>query len=87
MKIRTGRKKAAALINLVLEKVFDSVWQNGLLEKQWAAGIQGYLFRNFATNLKKRLLRTKIDCCYSQAFIPKQGLSQGSVISPILFVT
>ena len=80
------QKKVAALINLDLEKAFDSVWQNGLLVKLWTAGIRGYLFRIIATYLKNRRLRTKIDGCYSQAFTPKQGLPQGSVVSPILFI-
>ena len=59
--------------------------QNGLLLKLWTAGIRGYLFCIIATPLKNIRLRTKIDGCYSQAFIPKQGIPQGSVISQILY--
>ena len=35
----------AALINLDLEKAFDSVWHNGLMFKLWIAGICGPLFK------------------------------------------
>ena len=46
---RKRQEKLPALINLDLEKIFDSVWQKGLLVKFWTAIIRGYLFCIIAT--------------------------------------
>ena len=53
-------KLKAALINLDLEKAFDSVWHNGLLFKLWIAGIRGPLFKILQTFLESRLVRTRL---------------------------
>ena len=45
-------KLEAALINLDLEKAFDSVWHNGLLFKLWIAGIRGPSFKILQTFLQ-----------------------------------
>ena len=42
---RARDKKKVGLHNRDLEKTFDSVWQNGLLLKQWTACIRGQFFK------------------------------------------
>ena len=79
-------KLKAALINLDLEKAFDSVWHNGLLFKLWIAGIRGPLFKILQTFLKTRLVRTRLEGRLSLQVQPKQGVPQGSVLSPLLFI-
>ena len=79
-------KLKAALINLDLEKAFDIVWHNGLLFKLWIAGIRGPLFKILQTFLKNRLVRTRLEGRLSHQVQPKQGVPQGSVLSPLLFI-
>ena len=79
-------KLCAVLINLDLEKAFDSVWHNGLLLKLWTAGIRGSLFNLLRNFLKCRLIRTKLDGALSSPIKPKQKVPQGSVLSPLLFI-
>ena len=79
-------KLCAALINLDLEKACDSVWHNGLLLKLWTAGIRGSLFNLLRNFLKCQLIRTKQDGVLSSPIKPKQGVPQGSVLSPLLFI-
>ena len=54
-------KKKAALINLDLEKAFDSVWHNGLLLKLWTAGIRGLLSKLLSKFLTCRVVKTRLD--------------------------
>ena len=79
-------KLKAALINLDLEKAFDSVWHKGLLFKLWIAGIRGPLFKILQTFLKNRFVRTRLEGRLSLQVQPKQGVPQGSVLSPLLFI-
>ena len=76
----------AALINLDLEKKFDSVWHNGLLFNLRIAGIRGPLFKILQTFLKNRLVRTRLEVRLSLQVQPKQGVPQGSVLSPLLLI-
>ena len=80
-------KLKAGLINLDLEKAFVSVWHNGLLFKLWIAGIRGPLFKILQTFLKNRLVRTRQQGRLSLQVQPKQGVPQGSVLSPLHFVS
>ena len=84
--ILTRDKKNAALINLDLEKAFDSVRHNGLLLKLWTAGIRGLLFKLFSKFLTCRVVKTRLDDVTSHPFQPQHGVPQGSVLSPLLFI-
>ena len=84
--ILTRDKKKAALINLDHEKAFDSVWRNGLLLKLWTAGIRGLLLKLRSKFLTCRVVKTRLDDVTSHPFQPKQGVPQGSVLSPLLFI-
>ena len=79
-------KLKAALINLDLEKAFDSVWHNGLLRVLWIAGIRGPVFKILQTFLKSRLVRTRLEGLLSLQVQPKQGVPHGSVLSALLFI-
>ena len=76
----------AALNNLDLEKTFDSVLNNGLLLKIWTAGIRGLLFKLLNKFLTCRVVKTRLEVVISHPFKPKQGVPEGSVLSPLLFI-
>ena len=84
--ILTTDKKKAALINLDLEKAFDSVWHNGLLLKLWTAGMRGLLFKLLSKFLTCRVVTARLDDVTSHPFQTKQGVPQGSVLSHLLFI-
>jgi hypothetical protein len=69
-----------------LEKAFDSVDHEILIDKLNTIGINpliGRWIKNFLTNRKSVV---KIDDKYSEPFYPKTGVPQGSVLGPTLFV-
>ena len=82
----TRDKTKAALINLDLEKALDSVWHNGLLLKLWMAGIRGLLFKILGKFLTCGVVKTRLDDVTRHPFQPKQGVPQGSVLSPLLVI-
>ena len=79
-------KKAAALLNIDLEKAFDSVWNHGLMVKLHEAGISGKLYKIIVTFLRCRQSFIKIGNYNSNLFSIETGLPQGSVLSPTLFI-
>ena len=79
------KKKPAVLLNIDLEKAFDSVWIDGLMYKLQNIGITGNLISLIQAFLSNRLSFIKIGNYHSNNFPIHIGLPQGSVLSPTLF--
>ena len=69
-----------------LTKAFDKVWKEGLLLKLLKKGIGGKMFKWLESYLFHRSARVKIDGCRSHLVKIKEGVPQGGVISPTLFI-
>ena len=80
------RKKPAVLLNIDVEKAFDSVWVDGLLYKLQNIGITKNLLSIIQAFLSNRLSFIKIGNYHSNNFPIHIGLPQGSVLSPTLFI-
>ena len=78
--------KSGALISIDFKKAFDSLSVNGLLLKLYQSGVRGKFSRLMESILKSRKLSIKIKKLRSQYFGAKDGISPGSVLSPILFI-
>jgi ribonuclease HI len=71
---------------LDISQAFDSVWHHGLLQKVLSSGIKGNMacfIQNFLTN---RRIVTRVGTTLSTAYPVPNGVPQGSVISPTLFI-
>ena len=79
-------KKPAVLLNIDLEKAFDSVWIDGPLYKLQNIGKSGKLLNIILAFLTNRLSFLKIGNYHSNNFPIHVGLPQGSVLSPTLFI-
>ena len=67
-------------------KAFDTVWTDGLFYKLYNIGIRGKkwrLLRNWYSNMSCCVL---LDGLISEAFPVKQGIRQGGVLSPWLYM-
>ena len=79
-------KKPAVLLNMDIEKAFDSVWIDGLLYKLQNIGITRYLLSITQAFLSNRLSFIKIGNYRSNDFPIQIGLPQGSVLPPTIFI-
>lgn len=73
-------------IFLDFEKAFDMVWRNGILIKLKHMGIQGCIYNYIADFLSDRTMQVRINSRFSDIKIIENGVIQGSVISPLLFL-
>ena len=68
------------------EKAFDKVWRDGLIHKLHQLNVPPRFIRYVRSFLAGRKTRVEVNGTRSDQFFLKQGLPQGSSISPILFV-
>nr|KAG5703189.1 hypothetical protein BaRGS_027354 [Batillaria attramentaria] len=79
-------KKKVVATFIDLSKAFDKVWKDGLLLKLLTAGIAGRMFNWIKSFLCHRTARVKLDSSLSHTVKIREGVPQGAVISPTLFV-
>ena len=79
-------KKKVIATFLDLSKAFDKVWKEGLLLKLLKSGINGCMFNWIKSFLCHRSARVKLNNSLSSKVKIRQGVPQGGVISPTLFL-
>ena len=75
-----------ALLNIDLEKAFDTVWVDGLLFKLLEHNISGKMYQIIKSFLKTRVASIELNGYKSPKFQIDIGVPQGSVLSPLLFI-
>ena len=80
-----GKKKVLAVF-FDLSKTFDKVWKEGLLLKLLRAGVHGKMYKWLSDFLFNRTARVKLDGMISRQVKLREGVPQGSVVSPTLFL-
>ena len=78
--------KPVFLTFLDLSKAYDRVWRKGLWTKLWELGIRGGLLRALYSTYTTARFQVKIGDLKSKTTPIENGLRQGSVLSPLLFV-
>ena len=69
-----------------ISKAFDKVWHKGLIFKLQAAGIDGKLLTFLQDYLSDRTQKVVLPGGSSDLSLVKAGVSQGSVLGPLLFL-
>ena len=69
-----------------LQKAFDMVWHKGLLAKLQATGICGNAFSWLEDFLSHLIQRTLVGRAMSQDLPLSDGVPQGAILSPLLFL-
>ena len=68
------------------EKAFDKVWKGGLRLKLRNNGISRFMYRWLSQYLENRKARVQLNGCYSRKKTLREGVPQGGVLSPTLFL-
>ena len=71
---------------LDLSKAYDRVWRTGLWARLWSIGVKGSLLRALHSTYSSPTSVVKVGDYTSPPFTSADGLRQGSVLSPLLFI-
>ena len=80
-----AKKKVLAVL-FDPSKAFDKVWKEGLLLKLLRAGVHGKMYKWLSDFLFNRTARVKLDGTISRQVKLREGVPQGGVVSPTLFL-
>ena len=69
-----------------LEKTFDTVDQTLLLSKLINRGLKGPMLSTIKLFLSNRKVSIQVNDYIDKSFVPLNGLPQGAVLSPLLFI-
>ena len=79
-------KKHTLAVWLDMEKAFDKVWRDGLRLKLRRCGVTGKMYTWISQYLYNRQARVKLQGHKSKKRLLTQGVPQGGVLSPTLFL-
>ena len=80
------RKTQIDTIYLDIQKAFDSVPHNDLLQTLWSSGVIGSLWKFFKAYLSDRFQCVSVDGKVSELLSVLSGVPQGSILGPLLFI-
>ena len=78
--------KRSVLVMLDYSKAYDRVWQQRLLLSMDEKGVPMKFLRWLSAFLSNRLAKVRFQDCKSKTRVMRQGLPQGAVLSPLLFL-
>ena len=79
-------KKHTLAVWIDMEKAFDKVWKEGLKMKLRQCGVAGRMYRWIGQYLHNRKAKVQVKQHFSKKKILRQGVPQGGVLSPTLFL-
>ena len=79
-------QKVTLAVFIDLQKAFDKVWKDGLLVKLLRNGIRGNMYQWTKSYLHNRRARVLVDGRCGRKILLRQGVPQGGVLSPTLFI-
>ena len=83
---QSTNKERTVLMLFDYSKAYDTVWRTGLLQKMLDIGVQLRFVQWTTAWLTNRIARVQINGVTGRCRTFKEGLPQGSVLSPLLFV-
>lgn len=81
-----ANKEGLVAIFLDIEKAYDMLWKEGLMIRLYDAGVRGRILNWIRAFLQNRAIQVRADGAFSEMVGIDNGMPQGSVISPVLFI-
>lgn len=81
-----NNKQHTIAIFFDVEKAYDTAWRHGILTKLWEYRLRGHLPTFIANFLTNRQIKVRIGNSFSNSYIIKNGIPQGSVLSCTCFL-
>ena len=78
--------RRTVMLLLDYSKAYDRVWCQDLILSMSEKGVPGTMLRWINNFLENRIARVEVNGCQGKKAHMKQGLPQGSVLSPLLFL-
>ena len=69
-----------------MEKAYDLTWRYGIIKDIYHTGLRGRLAKFIVNFLKERNFKVKVNNILSENQRQEEGIPQGSVVSPTLFI-
>ena len=82
----TGAWQEARIVQIDFSAAFDRVNHQGILYKLCSVGIGGSVLSILTQFLSDRSQHVMVDGCWSKLVNVVSGVSQGSVLGPLLFL-
>ena len=79
-------KKVTLAVFVDLQRAFDKVWKDGLLVKLLRFGVSGRMYKWTNSYLNNRRARVLVDGKLGRKILLRQGVPQGGVLPPTLFI-
>ena len=80
------QKKMTLGVFLDLEKAFDMVWREVIVNQLFQMGIKGRMLHWIHDFLQDRTIQVKVGTAFSRSHHLENGTPKGSVLSPLLFI-
>ena len=80
------KKQMTLGVFLDLEKAFDMVWREGIIEQLSKMGVKGKPLEWIHNFLQDRSIQVRVGSALSEPLVVENGTPQGSVLSPLLFI-
>ena len=80
------QKQKVLAVFVDLSSAFDEVWKRGLLYKLLKLGVKNRMYKWIKSFLLHRTARVKLNNVFSRKIVLKEGVPQGGVLSPTLFL-
>ena len=80
------KKQMTLAVFLDLEKTFDMVWREGIIEQLSKMGVKGKPLEWIHNFLQDRSIQVRVGSALSEPVVVENGTPQGSVLSPLLFI-
>ena len=78
--------KHTLAVSFDMQKAYDMTWKKGIIKDLHECGVGGKMLAFIRDFLQHRTFKVRVNNVLSESFVQENGIPQGSVLSPTLFI-